>query len=82
MPEDDELVVVKLDRILPGHKGRINPRHSEVHILISANDRPYGDVRFKNDEIMTHENDNQDDIAAIVVERRWVAHRLMQRLRL
>ena len=66
---------MKLHKVLSGHKGRINPLRNEVRILIPANDRPYGDVSLKDNIIMTHENDNDDDTAAVVVERRLVASR-------
>ena len=50
----------------------MDEEHDEVHILIPANDRPYGDVSLRSDAIMTYENDSGDDIASVIVDRRLV----------
>ena len=64
-------MTVRLEGILSGHQGRIDPQHREVQILVPANDQPYGVVSFERDSVITNENDKEDDVASVAVKRRF-----------
>ncbi|CAK8694047.1 unnamed protein product [Clavelina lepadiformis] len=76
--EDDEVIRVRLEEILPGYKGRIDPKHSEAHVNIPANDRPYGDVTIERSSYIAEENEEGRSTVTVDVIRSGGLHGTMR----
>ena len=69
VPEDDEIIQIRLVEILSSYQGVIDQSRDTVNITVPANDRPYGDVTVSKTTYNITELHDQNNTLEVELDR-------------